>query len=57
MLMIDVPVPLLWFGAFISTAGGVWFLFDRAETVVRPEAKASISRWLNAIDPASTAEN
>lgn len=37
-----VPYVLAWF----AILGGIWALFDRAETVVRPELRERLSAWL-----------
>jgi len=44
---------LAWFGFM----GGIWALFDRAETVASTDTKAAVSRWLRNLDPTKAMPN
>ena len=46
---------LSYLGTWAVFAGGIWFLFDRAEEAVSPTVKRSASAWLRKVDPAATA--
>ncbi|MCI0483426.1 MAG: hypothetical protein L0Y78_02465 [candidate division NC10 bacterium] len=51
---LKVPLLFLYVTSWAAVTGGVWALFERAETVASPETKAVISRWLRNLDPAGT---
>lgn len=54
---LSIPPVLLYAASWITITGGVWFLFERAETVASDEVKAAISRWLRNLDPAAALTN
>jgi len=43
------------FGAWIALLGGIWFLFDKSESVASIKTKTAIVQWLQNLDPAGTA--
>ena len=43
----------LTFGAWIALLSGIWFLFDKSETVASDETKRLVTQWLRKIDLAS----
>lgn len=42
----ELPPGLIYGASWVTITGGVWALFERAETVVAPAIKAEISMWL-----------
>lgn len=53
---LSVPPALVYVASWASVTGGVWALFDRAETVATEEAKQAVARWLRNLDPAGPLE-
>ena len=49
----ELPSVLVIGASWVTITGGVWALFERAETVVSPEIKAEITLWLRNL-PAAT---
>lgn len=49
---LSIPPALVYLASWLSVTGGVWALFDRAETVATEEAKQAVTRWLRNLDPA-----
>jgi hypothetical protein len=47
----SVPQFLTYVVAWFATIGGIWALFDRAETVVHPKIRGRLSDWLTAKTP------
>ena len=41
-----IPKLVTYIGAWFGMMGGVWALFDRAETVLKPEIRKNLSSWL-----------
>ena len=56
-MVFSIPPFLLYTASWLSIMGGVWALFDRAETVATHETKTTISRWLRNLDPAGSLAN
>lgn len=50
----SIPPLLLYAASWFTITGGVWALFERAETVANDETRAGISRWLRDLDPAGS---
>ena len=46
----EVPEVIKYLVAWLGFGSAVWTLFERAETVIRPEIRTSISRWLQNAD-------
>ena len=46
---------LYYLGTWAAFAGGLWFLFDKAEEAVSPVVRRSASAWLRNVDPAAVA--
>ncbi len=44
---------LSYLGTWAAFAGGLWFLFDKAEEAVSPTVRRSASAWLRNVDPKS----
>lgn len=53
----EVPAFLIYTGAWLGIASGVWALFERAETVLTSDARVAISKWLRNLDPGSSVIN
>ena len=53
----DVPEWLKYVLALLSLGGGIWVLFERAETVIKPNVREDISRWLRNLDPGGSLRN
>ena len=49
---LSIPPALVYVASWLSVTGGVWALFDRAESVATEDAKQAIARWLRNLDPA-----
>ena len=50
----ELPHFLLYAASWVAITGGVWALFERAETVASDEARTAVSRWMKNLDPAGT---
>ncbi len=48
---LTIPPFLLYIASWLGVTGGIWALFERAEAALSTEAKASISRWLQNLEP------
>jgi hypothetical protein len=53
----ELPPLLTYAGSWVAITGGIWVLFQRAETVLKPEVKAAISQWLQNLNPATAFAN
>ena len=49
-----IPPSIFYLASWLGLIGGVWALFDRAETVITPEARSVISRWLKGLNHEQT---
>lgn len=52
-----MPLILAYVGLWATVTGGVWALFARTETVISPEARTAVSRWLRNLDPTGALAN
>jgi len=43
--------PVSTFLGWIALMGGVWFLFEKSESVASPDTRLRITRWLKALEP------
>jgi hypothetical protein len=53
----ELPPLLLYAGSWAAMTAAIWALFQRAETVLKPEVKTAISQWLRNLNPATAFEN
>lgn len=53
----ELPPLLTYAGSWVAITGGIWVLFQRAETVLKPEVKAAISQWLRNLNPKTAFAN
>lgn len=44
------------FGSIVTLGGGVWFLFDKAEAVIRPSVRRNAFKWLRNLDSGITSK-
>lgn len=56
-MKLDMPLILAYVGLWAAVTGGVWTLFARIETVISPEARTAVSRWLRNLDLAGALPN
>ena len=42
----ELPGVLTYAGSWVAVTGGIWFVFERAETVISTEGKAMLTGWL-----------